>query len=452
MTNDALYEPFEDFNAWVGLSVSEEIWNRYLETLKERRSTLSAPDDAREIQRSLIAAALNTGAIEGLHRAGRGLTQTVIDHALDWQLHVAASEGDSAALYVAAGLDVFNLALDAATGSRGPVTQVLIREMHEVACSPQKTADVFANVQGRMVRSSRPLLLGAYKEAPNHVTLPDGSIHAYCPVDQVAIEMGRLIEEINSPLFVSAHPVLQTAFVHHAFVSIHPFQDGNGRVSRALASVFLLRAASIPLLVYEDQQLAYFDALAAADVGERQPFVTFIEARAVDLLGLSADLVASSGPGDIGFSRVVTPAERAGNAAGAVSTRITEYVRKELERIVRSATFGAGVVANVFDQPSVPGAKDSSGRRTLQSPFPSISMRAEQFGCSANSRLATYVASDLDSVFPISIGAASGSSTEFRLSDVHPSITVSTESRIKAFVARVVSEVTSDLQTQLDLL
>jgi|GEM_PF-6737520 len=32
------------------------------------------------------------------------------------------------------------------------------------------------------------------------------------------------------------HPLLVAAWLHHQFVQIHPFQDGNGRVTRALVA------------------------------------------------------------------------------------------------------------------------------------------------------------------------------------------------------------------------
>src|SRR5438876_1237932 len=85
--------------------------------------------------------------------------------------------------------------------------------------------------------------------AEEHVQLPDGSLHVYAPVDQTRDEMARLVRELNSGEFAGAHPIIQAAYAHHAFVSIHPFSDGNGRVARALASVYLYRSARIPLLL-----------------------------------------------------------------------------------------------------------------------------------------------------------------------------------------------------------
>ena len=73
---------------------------------------------------------------------------------------------------------------------------------------------------------------------------------------------------------------------HYAFVCIHPFADGNGRVSRALASVFLYRSPGIPLVIFADQKNTYIDALEAADKGKYNLFVQFIADVCTDTVGL----------------------------------------------------------------------------------------------------------------------------------------------------------------------
>jgi fido (protein-threonine AMPylation protein) len=93
-----------------------------------------------------------------------------------------------------------------------------------------------------------------------------GEQHAYAPVDQVAPEMQRLMETLKSPEFGRAHPVIQASWAHYAFVAIHPFADGNGRVARALASAYLYRPNSVPFLMSADQRTPYFDALSAAQL------------------------------------------------------------------------------------------------------------------------------------------------------------------------------------------
>lgn len=58
------------------------------------------------------------------------------------------------------------------------------------------------------------------------------------PSASVAMEMGRLLEWCNN---AEETPVVMAAVAHLWFVTIHPFDDGNGRISRTLADYFLSR-------------------------------------------------------------------------------------------------------------------------------------------------------------------------------------------------------------------
>jgi hypothetical protein len=98
--------------------------------------------------------------------------------------------------------------------------------------------------------------------------------------------MSRLIDELRSELFSGAHPILQAAYAHYAFVAIHPFPDGNGRVSRALASVYLYRNPGVPLVIFADQSADYLNALEEADNGRPTSFVQFICERVADTVAL----------------------------------------------------------------------------------------------------------------------------------------------------------------------
>jgi len=48
-----------------------------------------------------------------------------------------------------------------------------------------------------------------------------------------------LLAFVNSPHSMDIHPVLKSGIVHYELVRIHPFVDGNGRVSRALSTLIL---------------------------------------------------------------------------------------------------------------------------------------------------------------------------------------------------------------------
>ncbi len=123
---------------------------------------------------------------------------------------------------------------------------------------------------------------GQYKHLPNHVRDRNDNIHAHAPVDLTPAEMHRLCEELRSEAFEDAHPVLQAAYAHYAFVVIHPFADGNGRVARALASIYMYRLHSVPLLILMDTRDEYISALEDADGKNYQSFVDFVLERALD--------------------------------------------------------------------------------------------------------------------------------------------------------------------------
>ena len=157
-------------------------------------------------------------------------------------------------------------------------------------CAPQTTYRVLTASGWQ----EHDLPKGQYKTQPNHVLLKTARSTPTPRSTRFAAEMHRLVEQLRSPAFEAAHPVLQASWVHYAFVAIHPFADGNGRVARALASVYFYRCCSIPLLVFANQRLAYFDALHTADLGELRPLIGFFRDRGIDTMQLVSESVVSA--------------------------------------------------------------------------------------------------------------------------------------------------------------
>ncbi len=60
------------------------------------------------------------------------------------------------------------------------------------------------------------------------------------------------------------HPVELAAFVHIEFVGIHPFTDGNGRTSRLLMNLELIKAGFPPVVINVEDRLEYYKALDTA--------------------------------------------------------------------------------------------------------------------------------------------------------------------------------------------
>ncbi|MDR1039340.1 MAG: Fic family protein [Deltaproteobacteria bacterium] len=114
---------------------------------------------------------------------------------------------------------------------------------------------------------------GIYKKWPNNPRAKDGLLHQYCPPEQVDSEMDRLLDMHRSHMRDMVPPDIEAAWLHHRFIQIHPFQDGNGRVARALASIVYIRAGFFPPVVTATGKPMYIDALEAADRGDLKPFV-----------------------------------------------------------------------------------------------------------------------------------------------------------------------------------
>ncbi|WP_127138026.1 Fic family protein [Flagellimonas oceanensis] len=86
---------------------------------------------------------------------------------------------------------------------------------------------------------------GDYKQHSNSVeaTFPDGSKQIIFETTPPGIEtedaMRALIDWFHND--IETHTLVKTAIFCYEFVSIHPFQDGNGRLSRLLSTLLLLK-------------------------------------------------------------------------------------------------------------------------------------------------------------------------------------------------------------------
>lgn len=90
---------------------------------------------------------------------------------------------------------------------------------------------------------------GEYKKFPNHVEAFDANKKSMGIVFQTSSpfdtprEMNELVEWTRQNLSRNElHPLLVIAVFVVSFLAIHPFQDGNGRLSRVLTSLLLLKA------------------------------------------------------------------------------------------------------------------------------------------------------------------------------------------------------------------
>lgn len=97
-------------------------------------------------------------------------------------------------------------------------------------------------------------------------------LHFQAPdAERLDCEMGRFIAWFNRPSDID--PVLKAAVAHLWFVTIHPFDDGNGRIARAIADMALSRADGLKDRFYsmssgiEAERKTYYLQLEAAQRG-----------------------------------------------------------------------------------------------------------------------------------------------------------------------------------------
>lgn len=100
----------------------------------------------------------------------------------------------------------------------------------------------------------------------------------HLPPDQVVVPelMERFIAWYRTEA-MSLHPVERAARVHSDFVKIHPFVDGNGRTSRLLMNLELMKAGYPSAILPVERRLAYYQALDADHVhGQQEVFVQMV--------------------------------------------------------------------------------------------------------------------------------------------------------------------------------
>jgi Fic family protein len=292
-----VYEGFPAFVDWVK-SFDLSLVDRYAAKLEETKAGLPAELLEAAVVEIMREAAVDTGAIEGLYTTDRGFTHSVAAQVAGWQIQ-AAEKGEHVESTILNTVAVYEMIRQRATDDEGfIVTESWIRQLHEMICASQKTIRVY--VESVKAYQDQAFEKGVYKTLPTSPTGTDGTVHDYASPEETPMEMERLIEQLRTSEFMSAHPVVQAAYAHYAFVFIHPFADGNGRVSRALASFYLFRGLGIPFVLYADSRAAYISSLEATDANKPDSLVNFVAERVIDTLiilhqKLRGSLIASAG-------------------------------------------------------------------------------------------------------------------------------------------------------------
>lgn len=158
-----------------------------------------------------------------------------------------------------------------------PITQNYILQLHKI---------LYSHINNPMA--------GRTKSVQNYIsaTFPDGHVETLftplAPYDTPQA-LDRICEEYNRVIGnMEVEPLIAISIFIHDFLCIHPFNDGNGRMSRLLTTLLLYRNGfyvgkyiSLEAKIAKNKDL-YYDALGQAQIGWHEgtedsvPFIKYL--------------------------------------------------------------------------------------------------------------------------------------------------------------------------------
>lgn len=176
--------------------------------------------------------------------------------------------------YIPVGRDVdgiVEMMLDATQGYEKPLTAERLFSWHAALFPTGRSGMHRITVGGWRTRDTGPMQV---------VSGPIGRerIHFEAPTaERLDGEMKRFIDWFNEPQKLD--PVLKAGLAHLWFVTIHPFEDGNGRIARAIADMALARA---------DRTKNRFYSMSSQIEAERRDYYEQLEAQQRATLDVTA--------------------------------------------------------------------------------------------------------------------------------------------------------------------
>lgn len=258
------------------LRALSDVW---LEKKTELESSGAYKEFIKKMQREW---AIETGIIERLYTWDRGVTEALIEQGIESSIishksGMTTNEAHNIKTIIDDHLNIVEGLFSYIKGDTS-LSEHFIRGLQAQFTAHQDFTDAIT-ATGQKVKIS--LLKGEYKRSPNNPKRTDGSLHFYCPPEFVNDEMQKLINFFRDSE-KKYEPEVRAAWLHHRFTEIHPFQDGNGRVARALASLVFLQAGLFPLVIRESDREVYIESLEQADDGNLTPLITFFARRQRD--------------------------------------------------------------------------------------------------------------------------------------------------------------------------
>ena len=230
--------------------IIRENTNAFIEDLTQMDSMLeglSSSEQQEEIIRFMIDEATKTSEIEGEYISRDDLMSSI---KRKLGLDTTTNVKDQRATQVA------NMMYTVRNSYQQKLTEIEIKEWHRLLFEDSKNINA-----GNWRTADEPMQVvsGAFGREVVHYEAP--------PSYRVPAEMKQFVKWYNSYEINDANDVLiKTAIAHLYFESIHPFEDGNGRIGRAIAEKCLAQGLNRTVLLslsstIERNKKSYYNAL-----------------------------------------------------------------------------------------------------------------------------------------------------------------------------------------------
>ena len=245
---------------WPDLKIDERLLYATLIKLHRALGSIFGKLDALgfDVQNELLLNTVSDEVVTSSEIEGEILNRSSVRSSVAKRLGLeTAGYVDTAADHYTEG--VIDMALDATQNYYLPITDERLFGWH-TALFPAGRSGI------------RRITTGAYRT--NEISIVSGAIskekvHYRAPApERVPEEMKRFIGWLESEQDVDSY--VKVAIAHLWFELIHPFDDGNGRIGRAISDIILTRAENSPLRYYSlssqilKERKAYYDELEAA--------------------------------------------------------------------------------------------------------------------------------------------------------------------------------------------
>lgn len=451
------YIAFLGFKEWEDIKVDAEKWAFVIEATQRWLTEPEATSKAVEwVQRKT---SLQLSEINSIYKLTASLAVAVVMDLDAVEDITKLNEGLISNIegLIKAQVELYESLTDFAGNGR-PLVPADIRYLHTLICLAQE----YYRARTLIGEQKISIPKGEYKQLPNDVKQQDGTAHFYAPPNETSYEIRRLCDELQSQSFVNAHPILQAAYVHHAFVTIHPFADGNGRTARALSSIYLFRGCGLPFLFSAEHRTEYLKALTEADRINLSRLVRFFLERTVDTAKLMDQVISAVQPPSIeaiksNLSKLFQQANPFGKddirmAASTLAQRFTDV----LEEFLKAFTVDIGGKYRLERNPPHRGVvqlDENKKVRYLSNNYRDL--RVVEFSLASKAPALTSV----HYIFQVEIPIRSSTEDEIvlinsrlqapiltvRVADVLPHIAKSTEQLIEISVSNVMREIAVEL-------